>query len=95
MQTDQPHVWELIELLGLKIPPNHIEYDPSVHKQYGHCQTSLTSGVMPCRFQYDKLHTIQWEQPNKADVDQMDLWSPVIMPKVLNAPIALKTLWRI
>ena len=34
------------------------------------------------QFHFARLHTLQWEQPNKADEAVNDLWSPVLMPRL-------------
>ena len=78
-----PHIWATIEMLGLDFGGAFIEHQPELHST---CVASSFSCISitehSFRYHFDKLLSIQWEQPNTDDADQNDLWSGYLPPKV-------------
>ena len=60
------HVWDNLELLGIKFPRAPIEYEPDHGKRY----------------LIKKLYIMDWVQLDKEDPDQNDVWSLYLPPRV-------------
>ena len=60
------HVWDNLELLGIKFPRAPIEYEPDHGKRY----------------LIKKLYIMDWVQLDKEDPDQNDMWSLYLPPRV-------------
>ena len=86
MQHEHSYVWDTLSLLGIKLPGAVLEYSPSPGLRLDEEAPSLDrilKVIADChRFKFETLKMVVWEQEDRADPDQNDLWSRTFPPQV-------------